>query len=123
VKNNLESFIVLREIELKVHLGWPDIERTQEQIVLLDIKIQFKNPPQACVSDSLKDTICYDVIINNIRAHLAARKFRLLEHLGHEIYSQLKKIIMHDAAISICVTKKPNIFGLASASFGYGDLA
>lgn len=114
--------MILNDLELLVLLGWMEDERSQPQTVSLDIKIQFKEPPVACITDNLADTFCYEKLVNAIKSHVAAHEFRLVEHLAHEIYQFLKQQLK-TAHISLRLNKKPNIAGLAGGvSFIYGDV-
>ena len=57
--NKLFSRLNIRSLELNLHLGWRNKERTDEQVVLLDMEIRFPSPPIACTTDDLQDTVCY----------------------------------------------------------------
>ena len=113
---------MLRALELNVFLGWLDTERENRQAVSLDIHLQFSQPPLACASDNLSDTVCYDSLITEIKNHLGTRHFRLLEHLGCEIYQVIKQNLAASTSVNICITKKPAITDLnGGAAFYYGD--
>lgn len=116
--------INLNGLELSVKLGWPQDERLKEQIIRLDIVIHFLTPPKACQSDDLNDTHCYDALIEIIKRFVAARKFRLLEHLGCEIYTVIKNELSDNAEVCVKITKKPAILNLTDGvTFCYGDFA
>lgn len=123
MNNQIASSIVLHDLELKIHLGWSESERLQKkQIVVIDIKLDFLQPPQACITDNLADTICYDKLISEIETAIYPRKFLLLEHLGHEVYKTIKNNLNTQALIAIKVMKKPAIANLKKGvSFYYGD--
>src|SRR5688500_16606919 len=108
----IKSNLLIQGLKLPVNLGWPDNERKQEQIVLLDLEIAFFKPPLACTTDHLEDTVCYSALIQTLRDKLSVRNFHLIEHLGHEIYSIVKEQFPLDAQITVHVTKKPKIKGL-----------
>lgn len=124
MKNSIASCIQLYGLELDIHLGWPDAERLLKQVIIADIKIVFIQPPNACLTDNLADTFCYDKLTNEIKQRVAAQPFRLLEHLGHELYQTIKKTLNNDSLISLRITKKPAIPNLTGGvSFCYGDEA
>lgn len=117
----IESSITIQGFELQVHLGWPPSERLQQQVVVLDIYVQFLNPPPACSSDHLDDTYCYEKLTTLIVAQLAGKHFRLIEHLGQQIY-QIIKGLLHDTSVKIRLTKRTAIPHLTGGvSFQYGD--
>lgn len=123
MKKSIASYIVLHGLELNVHLGWPEAERVHKQIVTIDIKIQFANPPHGCITDNLADTYCYDTLINAIKMKISEGQYRLLEHLSYKIYQIIKDTISNDILIEVHVRKKPAIAQLTGGvSFHYGDV-
>ena len=119
----LTSSLFLQGLEFDVHLGWPDEERKQQQKVLLDIELRFLHPPRACSTDDLADTHCYDQLAKNIMQHLSKREFRLMEHLGKELYQYIKhQFHKQEVSLNIRITKRPPIANLrGGVSFCYGD--
>jgi FolB domain-containing protein len=114
--------IILHGLELRVHLGWPQNERIELQMVVVDITIRFAMPPAACMTDNLKDTLCYDMLTSKIKKEIGTAKFHLLEHLGYQIYQMVKQEVTNNSSISITVTKKPPIDDLkGGVSFCYAD--
>lgn len=113
---------LIRGIELCLFLGWPDAERLDEQVVLLDLEITLPAPPHACVTDNLKDTVCYADLITAVHHHLGTRVFRLIEHVSYEIYQLIKPRLPKGAALSVHLTKHPKIQGLSGGvCFSYED--
>lgn len=110
-------------LELGVHLGWPAREQEQEQIVLLDLEICFPQPPKACQTDRLADTVCYATLISALRESMVRRKFRLVEHLSFEIYQFIKPLLPAHTGLTVRIIKHPDIEGLTGAvRFIYGDV-
>src|SRR5687768_4437996 len=106
----MTSSLTLQGLAFDVFLGWPDKEREQKQSILLDIELCFNHPPRACSTDDLADTHCYDELVSNIKQHLRERSFRLIEHLGKELYQYIRhEFTPHDASLNIRITKKPPI--------------
>src|SRR5579883_3201823 len=121
-KNKLDSTLFIRQLELRVNLGWRNAERKNEQAVLLDMYIQFSKPPQACETDKLDDTVCYAELIVEIRQQTAKRKYRLIEDLGAEIYQIAKACLPARSKLNVRITKYPKVDGLTGGvSFNYGD--
>lgn len=119
----MNSSLHLKGLALDVHLGWPQAEREKTQAIILDIKLHFLQPPRACSTDDLEDTHCYDTLVQNIRHYLNQREFRLIEHLGKELYQFIKlQFSKQEASLTIRITKKPTISNLnGGVSFCYGD--
>jgi len=116
------SRLDIRGLELNIHLGWHESEQQQSQIVLLDVTINFVEPPAACASDHLDDAYCYAKLSALIREKTANQRYRLIEHLSHEIYQIVKPIFKDQAHIGIGITKQPSIPNLRDGvSFYYGD--
>lgn len=115
--------MTLNGLKLSVNLGWPQGERKKTQIVSLDVIIAFPHPPLGCTTDQLKDTHCYDALINIIKKNVADRDFRLLEHLGYEIHRIIKENLPADFNVHINLTKKPAILNLTGGvTFSYGNV-
>lgn len=114
--------IILSGLELSVNLGWPKGERLKQQIVRVDVTLSFAEPPLACRTDQLKDTLCYDSLISKIKAYVADRNFRLIEHLGYGIHDAIRQNVSADMRVKVSVTKKPLIENLlGGVTFCYGD--
>lgn len=117
----LVSRLSVRQIELWVYLGWPKTERQEKQRILLDIDFTFSNPPKACETDQLDETICYAEVIEKLEKYLQNKEYKLLEHLGKSIYDFIKSLYP-TASFLIHVTKFPAISNLLNgACFTYGD--
>lgn len=115
------NVLAINNLELNIHLGWPDEERLQKQTVWLDVKMQFHAAPKACASDQLDDTVCYQQLIGNLRQHLAEKQFRLVEHLTHDIYDFIQAAAPKETKISVVLTKQPKqIQGLGNVTYHYG---
>jgi FolB domain-containing protein len=120
--NFIKSSIVLHQLELYIHLGWPESERLQKQAVMVDIHIHFPEPPKACMTDELDERTNYDSLSKKIIEHTMPKSFRLIEHLGFEIYQITKTFVPEKTLINICVTKHPPILHLkGGVQFWYGD--
>lgn len=118
----MKSRIKINDLELPVLLGWLPEERSQAQTVKIDIQIHFRQPPQACTTDDLMDTFCYDSLIRAIKTKTADREFRLIEYLAQEIFQICKNNLLPDLTIGVRVTKKPPILNVnVDVSFCYGD--
>jgi dihydroneopterin aldolase len=112
----------LKGLLATVHLGWPDAERAQPQDILIDVTIDFVRMPEACLSDDLSGTLCYDQMSRRIREFLSAKPFRLIEQLAFCVYGELRQMIAAESRLTVRITKRPPIPNLeGGASFTFGD--
>lgn len=116
------SSITLHKLKLNVHLGWPDTERASAQIITVEVMIQFPSLLAGCLSDQLTDTYCYDQLTSLIKETASKKAYRLVEHLGHEIYQAIKRYVKDTAKIKIIISKHPAIVDLmGGVTFSLGD--
>jgi dihydroneopterin aldolase len=107
-----EGLLTIRGLELKVNLGWRDKELLEPQAIMLDVDIYLPEPPKACQTDDLQDSVCYAELINKIRQRLGNNKYRLIERLATEIFDVIAPEMPETARLRVQVTKKPKIDGL-----------
>jgi dihydroneopterin aldolase len=114
--------LTINSMQLDVHIGWANKERVKKQPVLVDIDIAFANTPKACLTDHLDDAVCYDSLITQLRQQLGKKKFCLVEHLAHDIFTIIKSLLPKQTKLQIGITKYPAIKNLnGGVSFYYGD--
>lgn len=120
---HIKSHLLIRNLELLVHLGWPKQERLEAQIVFLEIKISFLKPPQACQTDELTDTICYASLIEKIKTEVKQSTYHLIEHLAASIFKIIQETINESISLSVRIIKHPKIAGLnGDVSFTYEEV-
>ena len=104
-----------------LHFGWTPEERSKPQPIVFDFAIALRKTPKACKSDQLKDTLCYDTLMQAIRKLIQEKNkdLKLLEHLCFIVYKQLKKEYLKNAA-ELCVRVTKNFQG-TRAAFIHGD--
>jgi dihydroneopterin aldolase len=116
------SVIRLGELELPVHLGWPEAERRAVQLIRLRLDLVFAEPPAACLTDDLSDAVDYARLAEILRGVAAGRAFRLLEHFTHEALRAVRAEVPDAVRLVLRVTKFPAIEGLVGgASFTLED--
>jgi dihydroneopterin aldolase len=100
-------------LELEVRLGCEAEERAAPQKVELDATLRFATAPEACRTDRLEDTICYADLAAVARERASAREYRLVEHLGQEIYTAFRDRIPEATQLQLVVRKvAPPVPGL-----------
>lgn len=97
--------LIVRGLRLSVKLGCGDDERRAPQPVDVDIGILFQTPPRGCETDELKETVCYDDLSRRLKNAVSERSFKLVEHLGHVLYHDIKSLVPTDALLALRVVK------------------
>lgn len=94
----------IENLQLEVHLGWPEAERQNLQRVLINVTLQFSGLPKAAQSDDLADTVCYAEIADKLK-RFNGKTFKLIEHLGHECFEMIRALAKDAQKIEINVRK------------------
>ena len=76
--------IEIKGISSEIIIGIYDKERVNKQLVMVDV-IVMGNFNQACLTDSIDDTLNYETIENKVLTILKQNKKYLVESLGKEI--------------------------------------
>lgn len=120
LKNNKLS---LNGIKIPISMGETEEERSEKQVIIIDLKMEFNNQPKACSSDELEDTICYEGVLNKIISFCENKSFKMLEYLACQIYLEIKAFKKNDIKLHVKVQKqyKPLAEVLESVTFEYGD--
>lgn len=120
-KTQATSALTLNGLRLSVFLGIYPEELSKKQTVTVDIRIAFPQPPEACFSDRLEDTYCYDNMIHYLKEKLLHKKFQMIEHLTQALYALLKAYFPAHFSLSVKVTKlAPNPDLSRGVTFEYG---
>jgi dihydroneopterin aldolase len=86
----MTNYIFLHGINLKTNIGVPAAERSVSQILIIDIDIEI-NKNTKFENDNLNDTIDYAEIEHLIKKIGCTHQYKLLESLGEEISTEIKK--------------------------------
>lgn len=122
MSKNISALLSINKVELAVHLGWTEQERAEKQIVLLDVELHFIEPPTACHTDDLTDSVCYAKLIESVREKIAKQSFALVEHLARYIHQSIKSLTPISSKLSVRITKFPAIAGLREGiTFSYEE--
>ena len=110
----MKTTLTINQLTLEVSLGWPAAERATKQTVSVDIEIHFLTFPEACKTDELLDTICYDHLICALQDYVALRPYRLVEYLCADLHAWLKQqLSQHNVSVKVSVRKLPIINNVA----------
>lgn len=97
--------LTIDTIRLMLHIGATEEERASKQAIDISCKLFFSAPPEACFSDRLADTVCYHQLYDAIHAFCEGKHFRLLEFLGFQLHTELKKRLPEEVSLSLTVVK------------------
>ncbi len=89
--------IKIKNLRLKTIIGIYDFEQNFDREIIINAQIHT-DFDKAKFSNDIKDTIDYDVIIKQIKALVASKKFQLIEGLAQEIL----QLIMQNEKVSKC---------------------
>lgn len=119
-----QAELALGAYRTEVRLGYLSGERRKPQPVVFELKIRFRQAPRACRTDRLQDTVCYGKICERISQICAKRPYKLIEHLGAQVYEAVERMLPKGAALTLKLIKEnPPVPGLTGgASFTLGPL-
>lgn len=117
----LSSNLTIKKFSLNINLGVSAAERKSAQPVTIDITITFPKLPAACTTDNINDTLCYHRLTDTIQEFCQNHEFKLIEHLGHQIYQLIKSNIPKNHQLQLTVTKQPPLANVGEATFFIGD--
>ncbi len=80
--------IIIRGLELPAHIGVPDAERADWQLITADVTLTLRRGFDT-MKDELAETVDYAAAANRIKSLAATRPRKLLETLASEIVSDL----------------------------------
>ena len=116
--------LTLNNLELDVFCGCNEVEKVTPASVFVTIDICFEEL-NACHTDLIDDTICYDALTKKIRETTKNKHYNLIEHLAATIFDIIKKNVNNKgliATVSVLVEKKTmQILGIDSAQFRITD--
>jgi dihydroneopterin aldolase len=87
--------IIIRGLELRVHIGVPDEERAAVQVITADLQITLRRGFDA-MQDDIGRTVDYAAVADRVRTIAAERPRRLLEQLAAEIVAALLRVELVD---------------------------
>ncbi len=114
---NSRYTLEIRKLVLGVHLGCGAEERFKQQDVSFSAKFRFSGMPKGAETDELDDSLCYARVSDLILATVKGREFKLIEHLGHVIFKNLKILVGPEILIELVVHKlNPPVMHLREGS-------
>lgn len=102
--NNLDK-IYIKDLILQCIIGTKKIERKHKQDIIINI-VMYADLSKACVSDSLKDTVNYFTVKENIAELVENSTCFLLENLAEKIAGLcLKETLVKKVSVTLEKTK------------------
>ena len=117
VVNKLSSNIRIVDYRLKLHLGATSLERARKQLVFLDLNIEFQELPLACETGELNDTVCYQLLLEQVETAVKGKQFTLIENTVFYLFKILKQYLPTGTKLSLKLTKVKPLKGLAKSVF------
>ncbi|MGE0394886.1 MAG: dihydroneopterin aldolase [Vicinamibacterales bacterium] len=105
----------VRDLQVTCIVGVYPHERVEEQMVLLDIEIDYDFAP-AAASDAVADVVDYDMVVSAVTGLVRARKFQLIETMAAHVVDLLCARVPHATAVRLEV-RKPAAVPAARHSF------
>ena len=104
------SMLNIRDYKLNVYIGISPQEKKLKQVILISVKIHFKNLPRAIMTDSINDTLCYHEMCNKLKI-INSSIFLTIEHLCSQVCNLLRLSIKSNS-FELEVKKFPTINNL-----------
>lgn len=120
-KDNTYSHLQIKEILLSVFIGVTKEEQLKVSDLTVDIIIRFKEMPQACLSDQLEDSVCYQKLTDDLKDFCTDKRFGVIEYFGYQLYEFIKSKLPEYCELWLAVTKKPPCVNFNKSIFCIGD--
>lgn len=99
--------ILLRNIEVRSHIGVPDTERTNPQRLLIDIEL-FHPTTDAAKTDDIRKGIDYDAVTLAV-VELGKIERKTVERFAEDAASVILKTFKPSGGVKVTVRKKPDL--------------
>jgi len=113
----LQQSLLLNGFELYVTLGCSDEEKSNKQMVKLNLEIIFDDISSATNDDVLAGTICYYTLRNDIQRFCDDISCNLIEYLTKQIYGFITNKHQHIKVKYLKLIKSPPMSQIDTASF------
>jgi len=115
------SVLRLNRLRISVRLGWTQHERSEPQLVEVDLALRFADRPGACRTDDITGTVNYAQLADQVRATGTSGEFRLIERLTAVLHEDLSALVPEGCRLAVRVSKDPRLDGVTGgASFAIG---
>ncbi len=105
--------LLLQGISVDVKVGVYDWERESTQVLRVDLEMPI-DATRAAQSDNVAETVDYAAVIEDMRAMLVKKEYKLVETIAVEIADRVMQQFWLKQ-IKVSVSKKPPIEGLENA--------
>ncbi|SNX84735.1 related to multifunctional folic acid synthesis protein [Melanopsichium pennsylvanicum] len=112
-KLDLPDIIVVKKLEVRMIVGVDNWERVQAQTVTIDARVHT-DVSKAGNSDHLPYSIHYGILVKQLEAHCASRRYRSLEALAEGL-AKICIFVLHAPKVTLNVEKPRSLLHAASA--------
>ncbi|MDZ5761339.1 dihydroneopterin aldolase [Lyticum sinuosum] len=81
--------ISILDLRVLVYIGCTQEERSNPQMISINIDLSFDISLLGADTDRLEDTVCYASIAKIVRDFCETKSFNLIENLGKSIYEEI----------------------------------
>lgn len=101
----MHSLLEIKSLVLPVHIGRTKEERQKAQDVAFHVTLGFTQVLNDEQTDELENSVCYLKVCEKIKQLTSHNTFSLIEKLGFETLTVLKKILPSGICVRVCVHK------------------
>ena len=110
--DKLNSKIQLDELEIELHLGVSEEERTKTQSVWISLTFDFFALPESTSSDLISGTVNYSSLSKLLKSEFNGSNIKTIEYMGFRAFNLVSQDIDQVGRLTLSVRKFPSISGL-----------
>lgn len=103
-----DCILKIATLDIPLHIGCYDEEKGRTTPVQITIELKL-NELRSLKTDQLKDTICYDQLINYLKTQCFNKTYQLIEHACSSIFEEIKEFLKQkgkEAKVRVTLTKQ-----------------
>ena len=110
--DKLNSKIQLDELEIQLHLGVSEEERTKIQSVWVSLTFEFFTLPESTSSDLISETVNYSSLSKLLKNEFNGSNIKTIEYMGFRAFKLVAEDIDQIGRLTLSIRKFPSISGL-----------
>ena len=118
-----DCILKIATLDLPLVIGCYEEEKNKTTPVQITIELKLENL-NACFTDKLEDTVCYDQLIKCLQEQCFKRHYQLIEHACSCVFEKTKAFLEErkmKALVRVCFTKKLQHTTLLNSQFTVSD--
>lgn len=113
ITNNSQNGVIhdcilkIATLDVPLHIGCYTEEKGRTTLVQMTIELKLSEKT-ALKTDQLKDTICYDQLVNHLKTHCYDKTYQLIEYACSSIFEEIKTFLKQknkEAKVRLNLTK------------------